>query len=206
VSTGPSRVRRSPVAWLLALSLSACMSPVTLRAAALTARRPADPGSAEAPAPQPAPRGAPLVRITPVVDRRTDTSSDQVAGRTFDAPELGQWLDHELRSIASREFRVAEGGGEEASARITLRPRILKAYVSAVAATKTAAVVLEVEWVLPDGTAERHLYRGQHASMNWGSSESEMIGALQEAAAACTAQLRGEIEARLRGAAAPART
>jgi hypothetical protein len=142
---------------------------------------------------------APAVWIGPVEDKRSDTSAlGSVAGRPFSSEDLSRWVDRELASLSSPSFVLAEKGNTAGTARLILRPRILKAYVDGLAVSKTAVIVLEVEFISPDGSVSSSLYRGQHASMNWWTSQAEVIAALKDALASCLERIRVDIEARLR--------
>jgi len=153
------------------------------------------------PAP-PAPRkpapGAQPVWLESVEDRRTDPSLGDVHGRPFSSTQVSQWLERELESLVSPTIYVMKATGPGAGGKLWLRARILKAYVSGVGVTKTATVVLEIDFVAPDGSATSRVFRGQHASMNWWNTEGEVIAALREAGSNCLEQIRLAIEARLR--------
>ena len=140
---------------------------------------------------------APRVWIANIEDGRSDTTLGALAGRSFSSAELPAWIDGELAALASPGFAVMTGPAPGARASLILRPRLLKAYVDSVNVTKTAVIVLGVDIVALDGTTTARLYRGQHASLNWATSGSEVAGALQDAAASCLEQLRVDLEVRL---------
>jgi hypothetical protein len=174
-----------------------CVAPVSVSSAALAGPRRGSVVSEEQVERPTAGPGSALVKVLPLEDRRGEQRISIVAGRPIDLTEVGAWLDRELHALGSTRFRVAVGEGEEARARLVLRPRLLKAYLAGVNDSKTAAMVLEVEVTAPGGAAERRLYRGQHASINIASLEAEMVEAIQDVGADCIRQLRGDLEARL---------
>lgn len=193
------RRRQTAALALCAATLAACAAPVRLSRADLTSAAAGDEETDQAAAPAPAP-GAVAIAIAPVEDRRADPSSlGQVGSRTFDAAELKGFVDEQLAALASRSFYVAKAPPSSAAApQLTLRPRILKAYVSGVGVTKNAVVVLEVEFAAAGAAPTSRVFRGQDASMNWANGQGEVASALRRATAACLEQLRGEIEGRLR--------
>ena len=138
---------------------------------------------------------APRVWFTKTEDMRPDpTVLGAFGGRSFSSAEVAAWVDDELAAIASPGFSVESGAQPSSGARLVVRPRILKAYLDGVAATKTAVVVLTFEFATPQGEVTARSYRGQQAGMNWGSSESEGSEALRDAAADCFEQLRVDLE------------
>lgn len=189
-------VRRLASAALLALLTGCVTAPVQLGRADLANRqsavRASDPN-------------APRVWVGKVEDGRSDATLGGLAGRSFSSAELPAWIDGELAALASPGFVVVTGPVADPAARLVLRPRLLKGYVDGLTVTKTAVIVLGVEIVAPGGTVTARLYRGQHASMNWATSESEVIGALQDAAGACLEQLRVDLEGQLHPGQPPAR-
>lgn len=195
---GPMRRSSAAVAALSALALSGCATaPVQLGRASL-ARDPSEGLDGEAEVAPPAARarpGAPAVWIGPVEDRRADTSLGAIAGRPFGSAELSGWVDGELAALASPAFLVVKE--RSGAPRLALHPRILKAYLSGFDVTKTAVIVLEVEFVTPDGKVSSRVFRGQDTGVNWATSEGEVITALRTALAACLEQLRADLEARL---------
>jgi len=134
------------------------------------------------------------VWIAPIEDRRTDTTLGNVAGRPFALGEVGQWLDHELATITSPVFVLMKVPDSGAKTNLTVRPRLLKTYLSSAGTSKMAVVVIEVRFVSPAAVVHARVYRGQHVSMNWSSSEGEVMNALRDAAAACRTQIRQDIE------------
>jgi hypothetical protein len=138
---------------------------------------------------------APRVRVEKTVDARPDPETlGAIGGRAFGAADVAGWIDGELAALASPGFSVVPAGAAGEGARLLLRPRVAKAYVDTVHVTRTAVVVLNVDVAAPDGQTNYRTYRGQHAGMNWASSESSAADALREAAAACLEQLRADVE------------
>lgn len=180
---GQRTVRRLVSVSLLAL-VGGCTAPVQLARGDLASHRAVVPASES---------GAPRVRIGKIEDGRADPSLGEITGRSVSSSEIPAWIDDELAALASPGFVVVPGPAAD----LAVRPRLLKAYVDGVSVTKTAVIVLGVDIVAPGGTVTKHMYRGQHASMNWSSSAGEVVEALKGAAASCLEQLRVDLELQL---------
>jgi hypothetical protein len=126
-----------------------------------------------------------------------------VAGRSFSTGGVAAWVDEALGGLSAPAWFAARGEAPGSPAALTLRPRILKAYVDSLAVTKTAVVVLEVDLAGPSGPAETRRYRGQHASMNWASGEDEVRNGLHAAMADAAQKLSAEVDAWLTRGQAP---
>lgn len=196
------------LAALLATASSGCVTaPVRLGHAQLASGRAV---RAQGRAESPEPRGGaalPVVLFEPVVDGRAAGSEElgAIGGRPFSAGELVTWVDRELSGLGTASFTVARqppAGGPPA---LTVRLRVLKAYVQSVNVTKAAVVVLQAQLEQPAGAAPvTRTVRGQHASLNWASGEGEVTEALREALDACLDQLRADVESRLYPGGVPA--
>lgn len=136
------------------------------------------------------------VRLQPLDDRRKDaTSLGAVGGRAVSAGQAAGWIEQELLGLASPRFQVIAAAAK-ADAALTVTPVLHKLYVDNVAVTKTAVVVLELTFAPREGVVTRRFYRGQHASMNWASNESEITRAVRLALADCLTKIRLDLEAR----------
>jgi hypothetical protein len=140
---------------------------------------------------------APLVWVAPVEDHRSTTCVGSLAAVTSE--ELTRWIDEELASLSSASFALTRETRAERAVTLSLHPRLLKAYVDGVEVSKTASIVIEVEFVSAIRPNQSRVFRGQHASLNWWGSRGELATALKEALASCLEQIKAEIEARLRG-------
>ena len=138
------------------------------------------------------------IRLHAVEDRRSvaDSTLGSVGNRPFRATDLSEWIAQELGQLGGG-LHVVTGSGEGPPPLLKIHPRLLKAYVDSVGLTKTAVIVLEIEFVPASGERETHVFRGQHAAMNWSSSESEVIDALRKALAQCMDKVRPRIAERL---------
>jgi hypothetical protein len=146
-----------------------------------------------------APRRRVLIR--PIEDRSGASEGlGSVGGRPFTAADVGKWIDGELAAVSAPSFTVVQA----APADVIVRPRLLKAYLQGVYDVKTAVIVLECEIVAPERSAETRRYRGQHASLNWASTESEVTAALRDALSGITAKLACDIDTIVLGRATPA--
>jgi hypothetical protein len=143
--------------------------------------------------------GAARIRVLPLEDKRMNTDNlGRVAGRVFSANEIGDWANQRLQRLSSTAFVLVPDGGTGEPPRLTLQPRLLKTYVDSVSVSKSAVVVIEVEFSSPASPNAVRVYRGQQTNLNWSSSAGELTGALEVALDRCALQLQGEIEARLR--------
>ena len=195
--TAGSAGRRTAAAALCAMALAGCTAPVRLSRSDLMRDESSDDTVDGGLPPAPRPDAAPIA-ILPVEDRRPDPNSlGEVGNRSFGSSELKGWVDEQLAAVASPDFVVVKGPAPRPP-RLTVRPRILKAYVGALDVTKSAVIVIEVEFVPAGGASVSRVFRGQDASLNWGNGQGEVTRALQRATAACLEQIRGDIEHRLR--------
>jgi hypothetical protein len=145
----------------------------------------------------PNPAHRPFVLIAPVVDKRPDPESLGMCGRAFSSAQLGNWVEHELRGMASDGFVTTSKLPSDTSASITLRSRILKAYVNAISTSKTANIVLECEFVGSGGTVSTQLFRGQDQCLNWSSGEEEVKNSLKRSLARCIDLIKADLNSRL---------
>jgi hypothetical protein len=137
------------------------------------------------------------VAIAPVEDQRPHGHSlGQVGGRAFESGELTKWVGEELCALSTTRFACLPLQGTAATS-LTLRPRLLKAYVDSVDIAKTAVVVLEIDFIGGDGAIQTHIYRGQLAGANWASTAGEVSRALHTALKRCLVRVQADIEAHL---------
>ena len=121
------------------------------------------------------------VALQTVMDARPDGQElGRVGGRPFKSNDVRDWVHAALHETLHHEgYAFADDSA------VTLRPKILKAYVDSIDVVKTAVVVLEVSYVRADGRAVRRVYRGQQSGVNWNSGEEEVMGALKKALQTC---------------------
>jgi hypothetical protein len=126
-----------------------------------------------------------VVQLNPVVDQRpsADTLGD-VAGRAFNVGQVNPWIDQALHDLVAARFTLRTANDPSTPAH-TITPRLLKLYVDNVNITKTAVVVLQLDFTAADGTRTEEIYRGQYAGMNWASTEGEVSASLRSALDLC---------------------
>ncbi len=134
-------------------------------------------------------RERPSARLLPLVDLRADASIMGAVGRRpVTAAETARWLQSELENALLANYRLGSADGSL----ITIEPVLHKLYVSSVDITKTAVVVIELRITDPGGRNHSRHYRGQHASMNWNSTEGEILQAVQAAVRQCMNRIKAE--------------
>jgi len=144
---------------------------------------------------QPRPQQSSLVLLAPLEDKRPDPESlGQVYGRSYNSGEIVTWVEGGLREMVAQHFAAPPG---QAGARITLRPRILKAYLNSVTVSRIAVLVLECDFVGPDGGSTTQVFRGQLQGLVWAAGEDEAKGALLRCRDQCLDQIQGELSKRL---------
>lgn len=176
----------------LVLLASACLSPAELtlaRSAPVTSSAKLSTSSTK-----------PVVCVHTIDDQRPlNDELGKVGGRSFSAKDVPAWIEQRFRNLASPAFTLADTNTATKPA-LTIRPRILKAYVGSVDITKTAVIVVEVDYIGADDTITSLVYRGQHAAMNWASDEEEVRSALEKALNRCLTRVKADIEQRIKTA------
>lgn len=139
-----------------------------------------------------------VVLITRVEDARQDKESlGSVAGRTFGNTPLEPWVEQELLGMGTGLFVAVTKPLPNSPASLHLKARILKAYLSGLSTSKTAAVVIECEFITPTGSGDTRIYRGQYQSLNWNSNEDEATNAIRQALNRCVDKIRADLDARI---------
>lgn len=139
-----------------------------------------------------------VVLVTAIEDARQDKESlGSVAGRNFGNTPLEPWVEQELLGMGTGIFIPVAKPLPNVPASLNLKARILKAYLSALSTSKTAAVVIECEFSTPNGIATTQIYRGQYQSLNWNSNEDEATNAIRQALNRCIEKIRAELDVRL---------
>lgn len=180
---------------LLALALLVCLAGCVTAPANLSLSRPAGPGTVTSGTPK---NNSAQIYLCPLEDKRGGTASlGTVGGRPFHVADLATWISQELECLGSSSVEIVAAENIPDAAQFGLRPRLLKAYVDSIGLTKTAVVVLAIEFISPGGQSETVVFRGQHAAMNWASSEEEVTNALRLALAECMGKVRPAFNQRL---------
>jgi hypothetical protein len=145
-----------------------------------------------------------VVEFTTTKDSRLDPESlGAVARRRFDGDKVASWIDQALSTLGSTNYSVRTGAEHRPGAgTIIIHPSLLKLYVDSLSTTKTAVVVIQLDFELPGSRRATHTYRGQYAGMNWGSGTGEVTSALNLALSDCLEKIDESLITRtyLRGA------
>lgn len=138
--------------------------------------------------------GAAIVEFTTTQDRRIDPEAlGSVAGHRFGVDNAGPWIDAGLKTLDSAAYMVSTVPGDP-PATITVHPSLLKLYVDGVAITKTAVVVIQLDFDLPGNRTATRFYRGQYAGINWSSGAGEMTSALHRALDDCLKKISQSLD------------
>ncbi|HTQ30153.1 MAG TPA: hypothetical protein VMI53_02995 [Opitutaceae bacterium] len=127
-----------------------------------------------------------------VEDQRLDaTSLGHIGSRAYVAKSFLPWLDQQLRAVKGTNFAEA---GDPARADLVIKPILLKLYIQNIEVTKSAVVVLRLEFSSHGKSSGQLTCRGQYAGMNWWGSDEEMAGAIQEAFTDCLRNISASLE------------
>jgi|GEM_PF-2523403 len=183
----PAVLRLSALSALtISLALAGCNSTARLDLS--------PPASKSEPVRREAKTGAVIVEFATTKDCRLDPEAlGSVAGRRFDGDNAGPWIDAGLKTLDSAYYTVRTDP-RHPPATITAHPTLLKLYVDSVAITKTAVVVIQLDFDLPGNRTATRFYRGQYAGMNWGSGAGEMTSALHLALDDCLKKISQALE------------
>ena len=164
---------------VLCLGLAGCVSSSTTRLN-LVSEAPEPPTARPS-----AKTGGLLLEFTPTKDNRIDPEAlGTVAQRGFNGGQIIEWVDHGLRALDSDHYTVRSAAHDQVPA-ITIHPSLLKLYVDSVSISKTAVIVIRLDFDLPKNRTAIKCYRGQYAGINWNSSASEVTSALNLALTDC---------------------
>jgi len=182
----------SRIHWLLAaatsLILVGCNSP---RHVALTLTA----ADNYRPAPVPAAANQVVARFTPAKDCRLDrTSLGAVGGNIFDTGEVLSWLDQSFQTLGTAHWKAASQDPTTGAPVVTIHPSLLKLYVDSVSVSKTAVIVIQLDFELPGDKTAQQIYRGQYAGMNWASGTGEVTSSLHHALDDCLLKINQSME------------
>jgi hypothetical protein len=127
-----------------------------------------------------------------IEDQRLDaTSLGHVGSGAYVTKSILPWVDQQLCAIRGANFTKAE---DPAKADLVIKPTLLKLYIQNIAITKSAVVVLKLEFLRHGKPSGQFTCRGQYAGMNWLNSDEEMVGAIQKAFADCLRNIAASLE------------
>lgn len=141
---------------------------------------------AVAPSPTPAKAGPAARRICwlPLIDQRPDKELiGQIGRETYAADHIDRWLMQALQKI-SPASRTAETYAPEPNT-LGIRARLLRLYIQNVDLTKSAHVVIELEYLRAEAEPVRKLYRGRYTGINWWGTDEEINRAFCSALQDC---------------------
>ncbi len=97
-----------------------------------------------------------------------------LAGSEILADDLSKWVKESLQALeVNRQVSNTE--------KILINMKIKKLYVKGVKGSLTASIVLNADYIQNNKTLLSKNYRGSDCSLNWNSSDSEIVGALRNA-------------------------
>ena len=129
-------------------------------------------------------------------DKRIDaTSLGHVGSGAYVAKSILPWIDQQLCAVKGTNFAKAD---DPAKADLVIKPTLLKLYIQNIDITKSAVVVLRLEFSSHGKPSGQFICRGQYAGVNWWNSDEEMVGAIQEAFADCLRNLTASLELNIR--------
>lgn len=136
------------------------------------------------------------VCLRPVTDGRDPGDESGVfAGRLILAPNAVRWCQTALNSLVSPATRIVDTSTAQEPGEIVAVPRLRKLHIESVAVSKTATVVLEVDYYRAGRPPVQKYYRGKDVALNWASSGVECEAAFNHAIGQCMSALRHDLEA-----------
>lgn len=104
-----------------------------------------------------------------------------VGGRSVPSPaDVPAWLSSVLSRLSAHGI-AADFSGAESAPGMTYNAALMSAWASHVTTNLTAAVVLKMEAVDPDGKIVQRNYRGQAVRINWDSGDEGINKTIDEA-------------------------
>jgi hypothetical protein len=117
----------------------------------------------------------------------------QIGLDTYAAARVDLWVAEALHKLTKEPFNVAPA--ELPSTELCIQPKLVRLYIQDVDVTKSAHVVLNLEFFPPGRPSFTKLYRGRHTAMNWWGTNSEMSRALNLALQNCLQQIAADLSA-----------
>lgn len=142
-----------------------------------------------------APRMGPAARCVcwlPLIDERPDKHVMGQMGRsTFGAEHVDSWVMQALQH-GSPGSKLVEAYAPD-SHTMGVRARLLRLYVQNVDLTKSAQVVIELEYLRAGTEPVRKLYRGRYTGINWWGTDEEIGRAFGRALQDCVKKITDDL-------------
>jgi len=126
-----------------------------------------------------------VVNLRPIEDKR-DSASSFGENPNFEkfAVNLSDWVKSAVASLdrPNRKLVPPDAQGKEAlPGALTMTVRIHKAYIHGLAGTRTAQVVLSLQYEFDGKVIANQYYRGSDTSINWANSAEEVEAGMNAA-------------------------
>ncbi len=124
------------------------------------------------------------LRLIKIEDRRIDkVALGSVAGRPVRAPQDTEaWIQGLLRTLPAKGVNVSFPGAHAPSEQgVQAEAQLVTAWVSSLATSMSANVVMRFRFLRADGSTDERDYRGYETSVNWNSGDDEIQVLLNEA-------------------------
>jgi hypothetical protein len=129
----------------------------------------------------------------PLIDARPDDARavGQIGLDTYAAASVDLWVADALHGLSKASFKAVSA--EQPTAEFCIRPKLVRLYLQDVDITKSAHIVLDLEFFPPGKPSFTKLYRGRHTAMNWWGTNGEMSRALNLALKNCLQQISADL-------------
>ena len=134
------------------------------------------------------------VCFLPVAEGRGNgDEAGEIGGRTITIPHALVWCQSALHTLDTPAVRSVPKAGIPEGSEILAAPHLRKLHLESVLASKSATIVLEVEYRLSGQRSLRRVYRGREVAINWSSSAGEAESAFNVAMDHCLALIRDDL-------------
>jgi len=148
--------------------------------------------------PPSSPRPACRLVLGEVHDLRPDpTTMGETSGRFIHPESPERWVRHAVETL-SQDGRLRFASAGDAPT-LSLNVDLLQAYMSSWSTAKHAVVMLRVRYAADGAVAKEQAFRGEVSGMLWTDSESEVLGALNEALKRAVAAMDDDLVLRCSG-------
>jgi len=123
-----------------------------------------------------------MLKVLPVADERLnkDTLGVNLTNPLISGDAAG-WATAGLQNLSDFGFRIEKTGTTDGQARITLAPKIIRAYTWQVGMKLFGTVVIKMDYARPDGKIESKTYRASGDKTNMWGADAEYVTTLNYA-------------------------
>ncbi|PFH11432.1 hypothetical protein BCF11_3878 [Collimonas sp. PA-H2] len=123
-----------------------------------------------------------MLKVLPVVDERLnkDTLGVNLTNPLISGDAAG-WATAGLQNLSDFGFLIEKTGVTDGQARITLSPKIIRAYTWQVGLKLFGTVVIKMDYTRPDGKVESKTYRASGDKTNMWGADAEYVTTLNYA-------------------------